>query len=45
MDEGRKPWVEPALEQISMIDTATKTDAMSEGDPEGMPMATGNSDS
>jgi len=35
----KKRWVTPALEKVSMVDTALKPGGQSEGSPLGMPMA------
>jgi hypothetical protein len=39
----KKRWVAPVLEQLSMVDTASKPGGNNEGSPLGMPMVTGNS--
>jgi hypothetical protein len=38
----KKRWIAPALDKVSMVDTALKPGGMSEGSPAGMPMATGS---
>jgi hypothetical protein len=37
--QRKKRWVTPALEKVSMVDTALKPGGNNEGSPLGMPMA------